>query len=135
MAWTPSIAWIAPDRLTVAVAFTDGTRREVRRFDTNGTLASLKPQVRSVVARLDAADVATDLVEGASVDVTPDVVVPPDPPTAQELLERDFRQKYRKYQQLQAAVALGVIAANAAAVTTATSEAQAAFRPAFVEFL
>lgn len=136
MAWEARIAWIAPDRLEVAVAFTESVTRQTvtHRFQTEGTVASLAPQVRAAIARVTAASVS-DLVDGALVDVTPPVVVLPPEPTAADLLRLAFRRKLHRARQAQEAVAVGFMQATDALVLTALSEAQAAFRPAYLDLL
>ncbi len=77
MNWTAQIVWL-DDTGNVAVVLSDGTQKAQQKYVTDGTMASLRPQVLRTIADLSAQQVKRDLAVGQSVDTTP--IVPPDPP-------------------------------------------------------
>ena len=67
--------------------------------------AITKAQLRNLArgdaaALLNNATTNIDVPVGATIDVTPDVVIPPDPPTAEELAKQAWFSDYRKLQSL-----------------------------------
>lgn len=70
--WTATITHIEPigDQVEVSVTLADETRKQGRRYVTDGTLTSLRPQVLASIAKLDAQVQKSDLSVGLTLDLT-----------------------------------------------------------------
>ena len=101
MAWTATLL-SAVDRDSfwkIVVEYTDGVRTVERAYQFNGATANeLRAFVRAQALTLEKIDpVDLNPFVGQSVDVTPPVITPPDPPTQAEI-DRDAW--FVDYQQL-----------------------------------
>ena len=65
------------------------TKKQLRNLARNEAVALLNNATNDI-----------DIVIGTTIDVTPDVVIPPDPPTAEELAKQAWFSDYRKLQSL-----------------------------------
>ena len=103
MTWTATLLH-ADDRGShwkIGVEFTDGVRtKQVGYRFTGSTATDLKNFVRAKAHEFESSD-AIDLLTfvGQSIDVTPPVVTPPDPPTQAQI---DRKAWFKDYQKLQA---------------------------------
>ena len=104
MTWTATLLQ-AQDRDSywkIAVEFTDGVRTIERAYQfTGATAAELKAFVRAQAQGLEKTD-PVDLVPfvGLSIDVTPPIIIPPDPPTQAEIDKAAWVADWRKLNQL-----------------------------------
>lgn len=111
MSWTATVIDLRPSSngTEAVVILSDGMSQKFQQcYQTDGTLASLTPQVRATTAAKDAAAVKHDLVLGV-LDLTPPAVAtqtPPDPAVVQ------FRVDLSALQQEVRAVALGLTTGN-----------------------
>lgn len=78
MSWTAQIIdrTITNDGLEVAVVLADGVTKFVQRYRTDGTLASVRAQVLTTIARQDQRKVVDEVPIGTVINTTPDVFVP-----------------------------------------------------------
>ena len=102
--WTATLLH-ADDREShwkIGVEFTDGVRtKQVGYRFTGSTVAELKAFVRAKAAEFESSDgIDLSTFIGQSIDVTPPVVTPPDPPTQAELDRIAWFTDYRSLQQM-----------------------------------
>lgn len=78
MSWTAQIIdrTITNDGLEVAVVLADGVTKFVQRYRTDGTLASVRAQVLSTIARQEQRKVVDEVPVGTVINTTPDAVTP-----------------------------------------------------------
>jgi len=89
-------------RFSILYEDTDSGQSLEKHYRQNSvTKKQLRDLARSEAAGLiNNATNDIDIVIGTTIDVTPDVVTPPDPPTAEELARRAWFDDYRKLQSL-----------------------------------
>ncbi len=102
--WTATLLKFNTDqgRVDIAVEYTDGTDTHVRTYNLqNPTKKSIRDLVRAEANRFEAVKVEViDLEVGLSIDIIPDVVVPPPAPTSEEIAERAWFDDWRQLKQL-----------------------------------
>ncbi len=103
MVWTATLlqAEDRDDYWKIIVEYTDSVRTVKRAHQfTGATTAELKAFIRAQALKLEKTD-PVDLTPfvGQSIDVTPPVVVPPDPPTQDEIDEAAWLADWRTLQQ------------------------------------
>ncbi len=104
MAWTAELisAQDRDDYWKIVIEFSDGSRSVRRGYRTTATsLDALKAFVRNEALKFDKTD-PVDFTPyiGGSIDVTPPVVVPPTPPTQEEVDKAAWFDDYQKLNQL-----------------------------------
>ncbi len=106
--WVATVAYKGPlgDRVEVVVDMNNGVQKAQSRYSTDGTLASLVPQVRATTKQLDAQVQKSDIAVGQSLDLTPPP--PPDPPVDPNPGLTAFRGLYNAYQRTLPLIALGL---------------------------
>lgn len=91
-------------RLDFEIEYLDDSDGEIIRVADSlrsPTKKQIRDIARSTVARLDALkNEVIDLPIGQAIDIDPDVVIPPDPPTQAELDRRAWFVDYRQLNQL-----------------------------------
>lgn len=131
MPWTATINYIgAPgDTTEVSVIATDGVRKQQFRYQTDGTLAFLRPLVLRSLAALDTQVVKTDLVLGQAIDTTPIVPttpVDPDPARTQFLVD------VRLLQSMHRAIDVGLMSVSDKTYTDQQSKTLSEFQAAYL---
>lgn len=109
--WTASVIDLRPSSngVEAVVIVTDGVAQKFQQcYQTDGTLASLAPQVRATTTAKDAAAVKHDLVLGI-LDLTPPAVVTPPPPDPTVV---QFQSDLSALQREVRALALGLTTGN-----------------------
>lgn len=129
MPWTATVIDLLPAAFGVdaVVVLSDGTQKFQQSYQTDGTLASLTPQLRATAARKDAATAKHDLQLG-TVDLTPPVVVPPSPP---DPVFVQFTSDLDALRQEVRAQALGLTTGNNLAALRATVQGTLGKNPTF----
>lgn len=106
MSWQGIVQDSAPlgDRQETAVVLTDGTQKYVRRFINDGSLASLKPQLLTVVTQttdFETKKAKNELIPGTVIDLTPPIVTPSvDVPQTPAQVWRSVRSQFRARREL-----------------------------------
>src|SRR5262245_23227496 len=111
--WTATITGLTSsgETLDADVLLTDGTQKLLRKFPTDGTLASLRPQLLATVARLDArAEKSQDLALKQIIELVADIPVNEEP-SSETVARRAFEDAYGPLRQLQRGVSMGLVAA------------------------
>ena len=125
MTWTATLLQ-AEDRDSfwkIVVEFANGEQAVERAYQfTGGTATELKQFVRAQALKLERTDPVdlTPLV-GKSIDVTPPVVIPADPPTQSETDKATWFAEWRQLNQLLKVIAILPALENAQATTLITS--------------
>jgi hypothetical protein len=129
MSWTATLLYLGPTG-EAAVEFRENQQAVTVRYQTTGTLASLRPQVVRTAAELAR---PKDLVEGASIDVTPDTPPPPPPVDPVAVARRAFSVLVGRLNRREAALRLQL--ATQADVDADRTAVRAAFQPGFEDLL
>lgn len=110
MTWTAQIIdrTQTPSGFEVACVLSDGAQKFVQRFQTTGTLASLKQQIITATTQHDPQKAIDEVPIGLVVDLSPDVVLSPTPDKAQQA-QAAWVAAYERVQALQRGVDAGVI--------------------------
>lgn len=118
-----------PTGAEVLVRFVDGTEAFAHRFQTNGTRASLRQQVRAFLAQRAA---VSDIAVGAAIDLADDpVAAPAAAPSQAETNAAQWAEGYERWKALRRGVALGAIAENDGPMNTLRNQLLATFIPAY----
>ncbi|MCU1381983.1 MAG: hypothetical protein JWL71_680 [Acidobacteria bacterium] len=102
-----------------------------QRFVTDGTLASLRTQVRAAVMGRDDRKHADETPAGTVLDLLPDPAEPPILPTKEELARDAWLADVRPYQQMQKSVKLGCRAPDDPEMLALADRVRAGFRPEY----
>jgi len=98
MAWTAELIRKEKEatHLDLVVRFTDGVTTLTERFRIQGSLTveAFKARVRAKIAELNALPQTEVAIPLGNVDLTPPT--PSPPPTAEQIAERQWNQKFRR---------------------------------------
>lgn len=135
MTWTANIIWLGPaaDTQEAAVDLTDGAIVISGKYQTNGTLASLTPQLVQRVSRI-AVKPVSDLSEGLSFDVVP-ADTKPATPSDEELARQAFFTAYRLFVSMNRGVSYGLIDPNDADYLSVKQNVLKLYTSAYVSLL
>lgn len=107
MTWTATVNGLNQSSLgqEASCTLTDGVSKLSQSFTTDGTIASLKAQARTVTDRRDAIAAKPDLFVGLVVDLAPDQ--PPPPPSDAQKAQDAYFSARRQVSTLRSLLALG----------------------------
>ncbi len=115
-------------RLVLEVAYSDdGAEPIIERDNLVGaTRKSVRDHVRRQVAKFEALkNENIDLPIGQTIDIDPDVVIPPTPPTAEEIARRDWFLRWNRMQRFVRLVDAGLLQADDTRITNLRTSLQA----------
>lgn len=137
MAWTAKLRDAKPSngKWDVSITYSNGVTEIVRGYVLpvigDGQIREL---ARNEVAALDAADMAsTTIIKGAFIDLTPPVVADPPAPTADEVAEASWFQRFHRLSDLMRLVELGLLPASDSRIATLQTTLKADFKPAYLD--
>ncbi len=106
--WTAKITdkSLSEGRLIITVELSDGTRKFGERFTVSNAQSPtwLKDRINERINVLDQLGDYEESLSVGSVDLTPDPIPEPIPPTKEDTDRSTFVQEYQKYLQLQKAL-------------------------------
>ncbi len=104
MTWTATLTGkrVEHGRIWIEVTYTEDAVTHVKTHNlTNTTAKHIKSLLQADVNRFDAVDpVEFNHAVGATIDITPDPIIPPDPPTQAEIDKAAWFDDYRTLQQM-----------------------------------